>query len=478
MIRLIVLVTLVFFGCKSEEKRNDRATHLESPKPNIIFILADDLGYGDLGCYGQESIQTPHIDQLAKQGMKFTQHYAGSAVCAPSRCALMTGMDMGHAEVRGNLQAEPSGQLPISNNTVTIAERLKEAGYTTGMIGKWGLGIEGSVGEPNKQGFDYYYGYLDQVLAHNNFPEYLLRNGQRVMLHNKVKYLSETAWHKGLGSYAIQKRDYAQDLFDTEALEFIDRHKNDPFFLYFPTTIPHDNGEAPEGETMEIPDYGPYAKKEWSDDHKGYAAMITRLDESVGLVMKKLEQLGIADNTLIIFSSDNGPAWDWLNDDFDSNGPLRGKKRDLYEGGIRVPLIAHWPGKIKAGSESTHLSAFWDFYPTACELAGLSIPPEVNGISYLQILLGKTQKTHDYLYWEFYEQQGSRAIRKGKWKAVQNDMHMEQKGQMELYNLETDIGETTDLAVDYPDVIATLDSLMEDATTPSEHFQFYKTQLE
>ncbi len=272
----LLMVFMIGCGPTGEEKTS----------PNIIFIMADDLGYGDLGCYGQEIIQTPGIDRLALSGIRFTQHYAGNTVCAPSRCALMTGYHMGHAEVRGNRQAEPSGQWPVSPETITVAKLLQSAGYRTAMIGKWGLGIENSTGDPLKQGFDYYYGYLDQVLAHNYYPEYLLRNGEREYLDNEVQYLDTSLWHKGLGSYATRKSAYSHDLFIEDALRYLDENHDHPFFLYLPFTIPHDNGEAPRGERMEVPDYGLYAEEDWPGDTRRYAAMISRMDRGVGMIME------------------------------------------------------------------------------------------------------------------------------------------------------------------------------------------------
>jgi arylsulfatase A-like enzyme len=457
-------------SCQSEKK----VSVAEKSKPNIIYIMADDMGYGDVGCYGQKIIKTPNIDKLASEGMRFTQHYAGTAVCAPSRCALMTGMHMGHAEVRGNLQAEPSGQIPISDQTTTVAELLNDAGYTTGMIGKWGLGVEGTSGEPTKQGFDFYYGYLDQVLAHNYFPEYLLRNGEKEYLNNEVKYLSKDEWHEGLGSYSTKKEDYSHDFFEEETLKFIEENKDKSFFLYLPYTIPHDNGEAPDGQRLEIPDYGIYSDKDWGTDQKGYAAMVTCLDASVGKIVQKLKDAQIENNTLIIFTSDNGPEMSYyFSSFFDSNGKFRGGKRDLYEGGIREPFIAKWPGKIQPGSESNHISAFWDFLPTACEIAGVPVPDNTDGISYLPELTGKeNQKEHDYLYWEFYERTGTKAVRKGKWKAAQNNIKTNPDSPIELYNLETDHGEQNNLASENPEIVAEMEAIMEQASTPSPVFIF------
>ena len=471
IVLMILIGTALVQSC--DQPKKNKISH-----PNIIFIMADDLGYGDLGCYGQESIKTPHIDKMAAEGIMFTQHYAGNTVCAPSRCSLMTGLHMGHAVVRGNIQAktEPYGQLPLSETTVTVASLLKNVGYKTAMIGKWGLGNAGGPGDPSKQGFDYYYGYLDQVLAHNYYPEYLIRNGEKEMLSNEVKYLSKDAWHKGLGSYSTKKVDYSNDLFTKDALHFIKENKENPFFLYLPYTIPHDNGEAETGQRMEVPDFGIYKDMDWKSDQKGYAAMITRLDQAVGSILQKLKESGIDENTIVIFTSDNGPemGYDFAKY-FDSNGKFRGGKRDLYEGGIREPLIARWPGKIHPETVSDHLSAFWDFLPTACEIAGVSVPANTDGISYLPALTGKkNQPEHDYLYWEFYEGSGAKAVRKGQWKAVKNNLKNNPNSPVELYELESDPGETRNLADQYPDIVSEMDSIMLIANSSSEVFSFSK----
>lgn len=452
----------VFAGCNDKTKKTK-----EVKSPNIIYIMADDMGYGDLGCYGQDSIQTPNIDKMAEQGMRFTQHYAASTVCAPSRCGLITGMHMGHAEIRGNMQAEPHGQVPLTDQAVTVAELMKDAGYITGMIGKWGLGIEGSEGDPNRQGWDFFYGYTDQVLAHNYYPEYLVRNGEHEMLKNEVKYLDTAAWHKGYGSYATKKVEYSNDLFTDEALSFIKENRDTSFFLYLPYTIPHNNGEAPEGQKQEVPDYGIYADKDWPSDTKGYAAMITRLDDYVGQIFAQLKAAGIDKNTLVIFTSDNGPMQESheFTKFFNSNGNLRGGKRDLYEGGIRVPFIAQWPGKIKPGTESTHISAFWDFLPTACELAGINIPDNTDGISYLPELLGKEQKKHEYLYWEFPAKSSKQAVRKVNWKAVRTNLMEDPDALVELYDLSQDIAEENNIADQHPEVVKDMRTIMEEART-------------
>ena len=431
-------------------------------QPNIIFVLADDLGYGDLGCYGQRRIQTPHIDRLAAEGMRFTDHYAGSTVCAPSRCSLMTGLHTGHTYVRGNREIKPMGQLPLPADTATLPRALKQAGYTTALIGKWGLGGPGSSGTPNNQGFDYFFGYLCQRHAHNYYPEFLFRNSERVPLRNKV------AGNRADGAgVATEKVDYSYDLMAAEALKFVEENQAGPFFLYLAITIPHANNEAGK-KGMEVPEYGIYADKDWPEPQKGHAAMIGRLDRDMGRLVQKLKDLGVDDNTVIFFTSDNGPHREGgANPEFsDSNGPLRGIKRDLYEGGIRVPLIARWPGRIAAGVESDHVSAFWDFLPTFATLAGAQPPTETDGLCMVPTLLNipKRQKQHEFLYWEFHERRSQQAVRMGRWKAVRSGA----AGKLELYDLETDLGETTDVADQHPDVVARIEAYLATARTESE----------
>lgn len=442
---------------------------IRKSKPNIIYILADDLGYGDLGCYGQRIIQTPEIDKMAAEGMRFTDHYAGSTVCAPSRCSLMTGLHTGHARVRGNADA------PLLPEDVTVAELLKKAGYTTGLIGKWGLGEAGSSGVPNKKGFDYFFGYLNQIHAHNSYPDYLWRNDQKVPLDNEIEIIQE-GYAKGIGSVARKKVTHSHDLFTEEALQFVKKNQAGPFFLYLAYTIPHANNEGiPMGQIgMEVPDLDIYKDRDWPEAQKAHAAMITRMDRDIGRLIRKLKELNIDKNTLVIFTSDNGPHGEGGADSnfFNSNGPLRGQKRDIYEGGIRVPMIARWPGKIKAGAESNHVSAFWDFLPTACEAAGGAAPKSTDGVSFLPELTGKAQKAHDHLYWEFFEQGGRQAIRKGRWKAVKNKMSGNPEAPVELYDLSSDLGEERNLASDYPDIARELAALMQSSRRPSDVFQF------
>jgi arylsulfatase A-like enzyme len=449
------------------------ATDVVETKPNFIFIMADDLGYGDVGIYGQTMIKTPNIDQLATDGMTFTQFYAGTSVCAPSRSVLMTGLHSGHTQIRGNKQYRyQNGQLPLPDSAKTVAEYLQEAGYTTGMIGKWGLGDPNTTGDPAKQGWDHYFGYTDQVLAHNYYPEYLWRNGEKVMLDNEVQYLDTALWHDGLGSYSTGQVQYSHDLFMEETLQFLDENRDRSFFLYLPFTIPHDNGEQLDTLRFEVPDQGEYANEDWARREKDYAAMITRMDHGIGRMVDFLDQAGLSENTLIFFTSDNGPMKDiYTTEFFNSNGPLRGSKRDLYEGGMREPFLVKWPGQIEAGSHSDHLGGFWDILPTLLDLAGEPIPEHVDGISIKPTLLGQDQRsTHQYLYWEFHEGTGSQAIRQGDWKAVKLNIKQDPNFPTELYNLATDLGEETNLADQHPDKLQELEQLMKEARIPSPEF--------
>ncbi len=442
----------------------------QSRKPNIIFIMADDLGYGDLGCYGQQQIQTPNLDRMAAEGMKFTDHYAGSTVCAPSRCVLMTGKHTGHAYIRGNKEVRPMGQWPLPPESQTVAELLKNEGYATGLIGKWGLGGPESTGIPNKQGFDYFYGYLGQRHAHNYYPEFLFRNQERVPLRNEVP----NDRPDGAGQ-ASEKNQYSHDLMAEEALNFIDRNADQPFFLYAAFTIPHANNEA-GNEGMEVPEYGIYAEKDWPEPQKGLAAMIARMDKDVGRMLDRLKEHGIDEDTIVFFTSDNGPHAEGGNDPhfLNSNGPLRGIKRDLYEGGIRVPLIVRWPGKIQPGSESHHPSALWDFLPTAAELAGAEPPSQIDGISFLPELLGQRQEAHTYLYWEFPAQGGKQAVRMGSWKGIRLNVRSDPDAPIELYDLARDIGEEQNIAQENPEIVAEIERIMDEAHASSELFPLYE----
>jgi len=465
-----MLPALFLLGaCAGEKSGNEK----EQTQPNIIFILADDLGYGDLGSYGQTRIQTPNLDKMNQDGMRFTQHYSGSTVCAPSRCVLMTGLHTGHAKIRGN------ADVPLDETDITVATLLKNAGYKTGVIGKWGLGDSGSSGVPGKQGFDHFFGYLNQIRAHNFYPDYLWRNTTKVPLDNEV-IIAEEGYAKGIGQASTNKNEYSHDLFTAEALEFVETSSENPFFLYLAYTIPHANNEhwLINEHGMEVPDYGIYENEDWPEEQKGLAAMITRMDSDIGKLRQKLEDLGIDENTLIIFTSDNGPHAEGGNDPdfFDSNGILRGTKRDLYEGGVRVPLIAYWPENIKAGQKSDHISAFWDFLPTACHIAGIDTPENIDGISYLPELLGQEQTPHDNLYWEFTEQGGKQAMRKDDWKLVKLDIFNPEKTRVELYNLADDPSEQNDIAEQHPDVIEEMIHLMDEERTESDLFPLYASE--
>ncbi len=433
-------------------------------KPNIIYILLDDAGYGDLSCYGQEKFQTPHIDRLAREGMKFTNHYAGSTVCAPTRSVIMSGLHTGHTASRGNREIRPVGQFPIPASTFTIAEALKKAGYATGAFGKWGLGNPGSEGDPIHQGFDRFFGYNCQRNAHTYYPTWLFDDLRKIELDGKT---------------------YAHDLIMDRAVEWIDRNHEGPFFCFLPVTIPHAAMHVPEKYAApfrkkfpefenKVGRYGnnrPFAKNPAAQ----FAGMMTALDHGIGRVLKSLEAHGIDKDTIILLSSDNGPHKEGghMPDYFNSGGGLRGHKRDLYEGGIRCPLLVRWPGKVKAGSTSDHISAHWDLFPTFCELAGTDLPQNLDGISFLPTLLGKPQKQHDYLYWEFFEGGGKRAVRIGKWKAVQN--HVNRKGQdapIEIYDLENDRSETSNLAAQSSELITRVRRIFKEAHTPSPLWKF------
>ena len=414
-------------------------------RPNIIYILADDLGYGDLGCYGQKLIKTPNIDRLARTGMRFTDHYTGAPVCAPARCVLLTGLHTGHCPIRGNRPLKFEGNVPIPKSYVTLGEVMQKAGYATGAFGKWGQGYPGSVGDPILRGFDQFYGYNCQREAHNYYPGHLWKNDKKVFL---------TGNEKG------KNQQYSHDLITEEALNFIATPRNEPFFVYVPYTIPHTN--------FQVPDLESYAAKDWSVNQKTQAAMISRMDRDVGRIIEQVQSMGELENTLIIFSSDNGPhgAGKTLTH-FNAAGPLRGKKGATYEGGIRVPLVASWPGKIKPGSESDHISGFQDLLPTFAELAGGQVPANIDGISFVSELLGRpSQKEHEYLYWELGTRQG---LRKGDWKVVRNSSK-KKLGDVEIYNLSEDIGEANDLATQRPKLAVDFLNLLQSARTPSELF--------
>ncbi len=469
---VIILIVLVFlFSCQSKPKEE-----VKVQQPNIIFILADDLGYGDLSCQGQTKFQTPNIDKLAKEGITFTQHYAGSTVCSPSRSVLLTGQHTGHTPIRGN-KRDDKGNWPMPAKILTVAEILQQNGYATGAFGKWGLGYPGSEGDPNAQGFDEFFGYNHQTLAHNYYPYFLNHNQDTIWLED----------NKGTG-----KGTYAPIPIHEHALKFMEDNKDRPFFMYYPSVIPHAELFAPE-EYMDkyrgkfLPEK-PYKGSDEGDPrfkiggygsqpepHAAFAAMVNLLDDQVGEIMAKLKELGIDDNTLVIFSSDNGPHLEGGADPdyFDSNGPYKGYKRDLYEGGIHMPMFARWPGKIEADTKSDHISAFWDFLPTVTDIIGAEAPGNIDGISYLPSLLGKEdQKEHDYMYWEFHEKKGRLAIRQGDWKLIRYDVLVPGKTTTELYNLASDPGEENNVAEENPELTAKLLDLLQSARIPSEDFKF------
>ena len=438
-------------------------------KPNIIFILADDLGYGDLGCYGQKSLSTPHIDRMASEGVRFTQHYAGSTVCAPSRASVMSGKTGGHSSVRGN---GPAGQF-LRDEETTLAEVLKGKGYKTAVVGKWGMGSPVALTDPQRNGFDYFYGYIDNHHAHNLFPEFLYENGKKTLLPgNKLRLKDgKNPWAslpEGTG-VAEKKGTYAIDKLEEKALQFVEANHSEPFFLYLAVNIPHANNEGGQNG-MEVPDFGPFAQKGWPDQEKGFAAMIKRLDDLTGNVIAKLKELKADENTMIIWSSDNGPHQEGGHkvDFFDSNGSYRGFKRDLYEGGIRVPLVVRWPGAVKP-LVTDHLAHFSDLLATLCEVVGEPLPGDSDGISYLPLLLGKPalQKKHEYLYWEFYELGGRQAIRWEGWKGIRlNVQGGPDRAVFELYDLVSDPGETTNVAGSHPDVAEKIRQMMKEAHQP------------
>jgi Arylsulfatase A and related enzymes len=402
--------------------------------PNVIFILADDLGYGDLGAFGQKLIQTPRIDRMAAEGTKFVQAYAGATVCAPSRCSLMTGMHNGHAVIRGNREIKPEGQQPMPADTFTVAHLFQRAGYATGATGKWGLGHPGSTSTPDRMGFDYFFGYNCQLRAHEYYPDHLWRNDERVELDGKT---------------------YSHDLIAEETLGFIRANRDRPFFLYAAFTIPHSK--------MQVPDLGPYGDKPWPENLKTLAAMITRLDRDVGRILDLLKELGIDERTLVFFCSDNGAAH--RDELFRHSGELRGYKRDMYEGGIRSPSIARWPGRIPAGAVSEQVWTFYDFLPTISELVRQPLPHAVDGVSVLPALLDPSLKMErPPLYFEFHERGFDQAARRGNWKAVRHGT----KGAVELYDLATDPSETRDVAAEHPDEVAWFTEFFRIARTDSE----------
>lgn len=440
-------------------------SHATARKPNFVYIMVDDAGYGDFSCFGQKHFKTPSIDRMATEGMKFTDFYAASTVCAPSRCSLMTGMHTGHALVRGNREVQPEGQSPLASSALTLPEVLGTGGYVSGMFGKWGLGAPGSEGDPINQGFDRFYGYNCQRQAHTFYPSHLWNDRKKVPLDGKT---------------------YSHHLIAEEALNFIRLNKDKPFFCYCPFTIPHAAMHAPEEDIApwrkKFPQFenvvGRYRGPQVKNPVAAFAAMMTILDRDVGRILDLLNELGIAENTLVIFTSDNGPHKEGGHkpDFFDSNGPLRGYKRDLYEGGIRVATTAWWPNTVKPDSTSSHISTGWDVLPTFCELAGITPPKDLDGVSFAPTLRGETSRQihRDHVYWEFHEQGGKQAIRKGKWKAVRLNVRKNPDGPIELYDLSNDIGENKNLAGKHPDIIKEMARLMSDSRTVNPTFRLLR----
>ena len=466
-----VLIPLSF--TKITPIANNQAKNTLS-KPNIIYILADDLGYGDLSILGQKHFKTPNIDKLANEGMLFTQHYAGSSVCAPSRSSLMTGLHTGNTFIRGNKEVRPEGQFPLPENTYSLPNALQKEGYVTGAFGKWGLGFPGSSGDPLRQGFDTFYGYNCQRLGHHYYPYHLWDNDKKIMLE---------------GNSGKKKEQYAPHLIHEKALNFIDKNKDKPFFLYYPTIIPHAELAAPEAYMEQfIEKFAPEKPYKGLDDgekyrdgnyesqtnpHAAFAAMVSLLDAQVGEIVQKIKDLGLEKNTIIIFTSDNGAHKEGGADPvfFNSSAGFRGYKRDLFEGGIHVPMIVKWKGKIKENSSSNHVSAFWDVFPTFLEIVQKEPENNLDGISFLPTLLGaKNQKKHDYLYWEFHELGGRQAIRKDNWKLVK--YNVKKTPTYFLFDLNKDPFEKNNLSDEFPEKRIELTKILENARTTSEYFVF------
>ena len=469
-ISILVVLGCLFFACASKSGNPQESGVSIVEKPNIVFILVDDLGYGDIGCFGQEKIQTPHIDRLAREGIQFTQAYAGSAVCAPCRSTLMQGLHSGHARVRGNMIN--GYRESLREGDYTVAMMLQEAGYKTGLFGKWGLGLHNQYGIPNKMGFDEFFGYLNQRHAHCHYPEFLYHNEERVYYpengtHHMIEnYRGEQPYdEKGvcqpLGIEDPSKAKYAFDVYCQKSLEFVRNNKENPFFLYLAYTPPHGSYIAPE--------LGIYTNEEWSQSHKVYAAMITRVDNEIGNLMQLLEELNLDENTLVFFASDNGNTGGNAREGevptsafFNNESPRAGMKGDIRDGAFHVPAIARWTNHISPSQESDHIWAMWDFLPTVAELMGVALPDEMDGISILPTLMGESekQKKHDFLYWEFNEEQ---AVRMANWYGYKN-----KKGELEIYDLEKNPAQDIDLSAEYPDIVKKIDEIMIREHTPSD----------
>jgi arylsulfatase A-like enzyme len=456
------IVLLIFFTAVSSALYSQQRS-----LPNVIYIMADDLGIGDLGCYGQKFIKTPAIDQLAKDGVRFAQHYVGAPVCGPSRASLITGKHTGHANVRGNaLTPKTDGEefdKPLAKGEITIGEVMKQKGYATACIGKWGMGGPKSEGSPNNQGFDYFFGFLNQASAHKHYPEFLFENDEKINVNMKV---------------------YSEDIFEEKALAFIEKNAQKPFFLYLVPTLPHAELIVPGNDTR--PYDGLFPEKPFIGDPTGvgwvsqpkpiatYAAMVARLDKTVERIMVLLKEKNIEKNTVVIFTSDNGvhDRSNYNPDIMDSNGPFKGIKRDMYEGGIRTPFIVKWPERIKPGTASYHVSAFYDFLPTLCQLVGVEVPPDSDGISFLPSLTGEgVQKKHDFLYWELHEYGGLQAVLKDNWKLIRFNVDKKEY-RYELYNISSDPGEQMNVAAQYPERVKNLIVLIDKAHQPNERYPF------
>jgi len=436
--------------------------------PNLIWIMADDLGYGDLGSYGQKVISTPHLDRMAQEGLRFTQFYAGATVCAPSRSVLMTGRHHGRTRVRGNAGTVNPAAQALREGDTTVAGALQAAGYATALIGKWGLGDVGAAagGLPRRHGFGYFFGFLNQTHAHNHFPDFLWRNEDRISLPNKVTPVGSVP---GAG-YATDAVLFADDLFTDEALKFVSNHQQRPFFLYWSMIIPHANNERTRElkNGAHVPDFGPYAAKDWSEQDKGQAAMISRMDGYVGRMLAHLRQLGLAENTLVIFTSDNGPHNESNHDlsRFHPSGPFNGTKRSLTDGGIRVPAIAWWPGTVKPGAISGHVAYFGDWFATATELAGVAAPTGLDSISFAPTLRGAArQAAHEFLYWEFHERGFTQAaLYQSRWKGIRE---RSRSAPVALYDLQNDIAEKENVAARHPEIAARIDAYLKTARSES-----------
>ncbi len=467
-----VLARLSIFLSLSLLIFSDAAAVALAARPNVIWIMADDLGYGDLGCYGQKVITTPNLDKMASEGMRFTQFYSGATVCAPSRSVLMTGLHHGHTRVRGNAgKVNPAAQA-LRAEDVTVAKVMQQAGYRTALIGKWGLGDVGAAesGLPRKQGYDEFFGFLNQTHAHNHFPDFLWRNESQEKLANVVTAVGENG-----GGFATEAKVYADDLFADEAIQFVKANQSKPFFLYWSMVVPHANNERNRElkNGAEVPEYGPYADNDWPEPDRGQAAMISRLDSYVGRMLATLRELGLSENTLVIFTSDNGPHNESNHNlaRFNPSGPLTGIKRSLTDGGIRVPMIAWWPAKIQPQPASGHVAYFGDWMATAAELAGTPPPANCDSISFLPTLLGDTsiQQKHEFLYWEFHEGGFKQAaLYQGRWKGIRKDAP---NAPIALYDLENDIGEKNDVAEANPVIVTKVSEYLSNARSDSPEWQ-------